>query len=82
MRGEPGTEGHRYLGSSQRTFQGTLEVTMAGEPEPSTLGISQTQALDRRDMVSGAWWDASAHRLTEESLSCASSVITASSPVD
>ena len=66
MRREAGTERHRNLSTPQGTLESSLKIAMAGKPQAPTLGVAQTQALDRCDVVGGAWWNASAHRLTGE----------------
>lgn len=47
VRREPRRVRHGHLGAAQRTLEGALEVTVAGEPEAAALGIAQSDALHR-----------------------------------
>ncbi len=47
MRREPGRVGHGHLGAAQRTLEGALEVSVAGEPQAAALGVAQSDALHR-----------------------------------
>jgi hypothetical protein len=38
---------HRHLRAPERALEGTLEVSVAGEPEAAALGVAQTNALHR-----------------------------------
>ncbi len=44
---EPRRVRHGHLGTAQRTLEGALEVTVAGEPEAAALGVAQSDALHR-----------------------------------
>ncbi len=48
VRGEARRVGHGHLGAAQRPLEGTLEVSVTGEPEAAALGVAQSDALHCR----------------------------------
>lgn len=71
MRAESGTEGDGDFSPAQGTFEGSLEVTMAGEAQSPALGVAKAQSLDGGWQIPlwslashatddlGAWWSLS-----------------------
>ena len=50
MRIEPGRVRHRHARPAERPFERAGEIAVAGEPQPTTLGVSDPVARHRCDV--------------------------------
>jgi len=55
MRRETCAVGHRDAGASKRSFERSLDVAMAGEPQSTAFGVSHAELLDGWRDVALRW---------------------------